>query len=138
MLEEAFTYWREHLMDYTYAFAIVLGFFPQPPGAAAAVPAVYRPGQEVKAGLQQFCSGHSQTSQFLYSGNRSLPSGAVFTGGTAYSAFFTKVYRSLVIIFISQGLYNLADSTSGLLMDFGASITGISFSYLCFPKLCGS
>ena len=42
-------------------------------------------------------------------------------GDTVWGLFFTKVFRSLVIVFIAQGLYNLVGSTSGLLMELGSN-----------------
>lgn len=121
MLEEAFTYWREHLMDYTYAFAIVLGFF----FLSRLVPLLLSRlftglAKRSKPDYSNFAQAIRKPLSFFILATGLYLAVLYLLGGTAYSAFFTKVYRSLVIIFISQGLYNLADSTSGLLMDFGS------------------
>ncbi|HPZ91400.1 MAG TPA: mechanosensitive ion channel family protein, partial [Bacillota bacterium] len=38
-----------------------------------------------------------------------------------YQFFLTRLFRSALIIFIAQGLYNLVDSTSGLLIKLGSA-----------------
>ncbi|MDD2282572.1 MAG: mechanosensitive ion channel, partial [Eubacteriales bacterium] len=122
MLEEVVSFWQEHLIDYTYALAIVLGFFVLSRLVPLLLTRLFmRLSKKSKLDYAKLAQAFAKplTLLLLFSG---LYLAAIFLlGDTVWGLFFTKVFRSLVIVFIAQGLYNLVGSTSGLLMELGSN-----------------
>ncbi|HBS92819.1 MAG TPA: mechanosensitive ion channel protein [Firmicutes bacterium] len=122
MLKEVVSFWREHLIDYTYALAIVLGFFVLSRLVPLLLTRLFmRLSKKSKLDYAKLAQAFAKplTLLLLFSG---LYLAAIFLlGDTVWGLFFTKVFRSLVIVFIAQGLYNLVGSTSGLLMELGSN-----------------
>lgn len=122
MLEEVVSFWQEHLLDYTYALAIVLGFFV----LSRLLPLLLtklllRLSKKSKLDYGKLAQAFAKPLTLLLLSAGFYLAAIVLLGGTVYGQFFTKVFRSLVIVFIAQGLYNLVGSTSGLLMELGGN-----------------
>lgn len=121
MLDKALTFWQENLVDYTFAFAIVLGFFILSRLVPLLLTRLFSGlAKRSKLDYSKLAQAFSRPLSFFILATGLYLAALNLLGGTAYGNFFTKVYRSLVIVFISQGLYNLAESTSGPLMDLGS------------------
>lgn len=122
MLKEVVSFWQEHLIDYTYALAIVLGFFVLSRLVPLLLTRLFmRLSKKSKLDYAKLAQAFAKplTLLLLFSG---LYLAAIFLlGDTVWGLFFTKVFRSLVIVFIAQGLYNLVGSTSGLVMELGSN-----------------
>ena len=114
MLDTVLTFWQEHLVNYTYAFAIVLGFFILSRLVPLLLTMLFSGlAKRSKLDYSKLSQAFSRPLSFLILATGLYLAALNLLGGTAYGDFFTKVYRSLVIVSISQGLYNLAGSTSG-------------------------
>lgn len=121
MLKTVIDFWHKYLLDYTYALGIISGF--------------YILSRLLPWYMAKLAQGWSERSKFDYSKPaRSFVKpiavlllitgfylAAIYLlGDTAYGPFFTRVFRSLVIILIAQGLLNLVGDASGLLMGLGS------------------
>jgi MscS family membrane protein len=122
MLKAAVYFWREYLMDYTYALAIVFGFFV----LSRLVPKLIRKllmrlSKKTKLDCAKLAQAFETPLSLLIICAGLYLAALYLLGDTASGQFFTKVFRSLVIIFITQGLYNLVSSSSGLLLALGSN-----------------
>lgn len=122
MLGEAVGFWQEHLRDYTYALAIVLGFFVLSRLLPWLLTRLFlRLSKKSKLNYGKLAQAFTKPLALLLLFAGFYLAAIFLLGGTVYGHFFTKVFRSLVIFFIAQGLYNLVGSTSGLLMEIGSN-----------------
>jgi len=120
-LNDLLLFWRNNLQDYTYALGIVLAFY---------IFSRLFSGYIIRFLL--FLTRKTKTEydkKMVLAFQKPLAWLIVITGfylaglylleNVSYELLLTRVFRSAVIIFITQGLSNLVGSTSGLLLKIG-------------------
>lgn len=123
-LEDAVTFWQVYLKEYTFALAIVLAFY-----VLSRIFSSYISKLLLHLAKK---SASDYDNKLVLAFKRPLTLLLVFTGfylagilylvkSPAHVLFLNRLYRSAIIVFIAQGFYNLAGSTSGLLMRIGSA-----------------
>lgn len=114
-------YWRLYLLDYTYALAIVLGFF----GLSRLLPRLLaafgrRLSEKATIDYTRITNSFAKPLALLLVASGTYLAAMFLLGGTAAGPFFTKLFRSLIIILIAHGLLNAVSGASGFLVELGS------------------
>lgn len=117
------SFWNSYLKEYTIALAIILVFY-----------VLSRIFTKYVSRLLLYLTKKTTTdydTKLVLAFKNPLALLIVLTGvylaglrlleGTSYLFFLTRLFRSAIIVLITQGLYNLVSSTSGLLVKIGTA-----------------
>jgi len=119
---DVLTFWQNYLQEYTYALGIIVIFY-----------VLSRVFSEYIIRFLLYLTRKTETdydNKLVLAFQKPVALILVFTGlylaglylleDVSYEILLNRVFRSVIIVLISQGLYNLVSSTSGLLIKIGS------------------
>lgn len=122
-INDMLNYWQEYLREYTIALGLVVGFYILSRVFSAFVFRflVFLTRRTKSDYDDKLIQAFKKPVTLLIVLTGFYLAGLYLLEDSSSSFFLTRLFRSAVIIFIAQGLYNLVSTTSGLLIKIGSA-----------------